>query len=198
MASKGLLNDFLIKDSSLEGLDITLTQALLLFVINLQATQSDFDELLLKSFIGYNASRETPIKYFLLPDGKDAVSRLFVEGRSTSKEVISDVRVIKLQEVLTSLFPTGRKPGTNNYWRGNSTNVQFKLKIFLKKYGNFTDEVIIKAVKKYLRTFERNETVMRTLPYLIEKDGNSDLMTYIENDSEEEEGGDKAWLTTLK
>jgi len=189
-------NEFIIKESSLTDLNITLTQALLLFAINFQAHQIDLDGLELDSFIGSNPNKEGVLKYFIFPKGFEAITKIIAEGHSKTKEVITDARVIKLQEALTELFPTGKKAGTNNYWRGNSTNVQFKLRVFLKKYGNFEDEKIISAVKSYIKTYERDTSLMRTLPYFIEKNGTSDLMTYIENYSETD-SEDKTWLTRV-
>ena len=68
---------------------------------------------------------------------------------------------------------------------------------FLKKYGNFEDSIIIETTKNYINSFGLNTTLMRTLPYFIEKDGTSDLMTYIENYSNSDNVENDAWKTTL-
>ena len=189
-------NEFIIKESSLKEFGLTLPQALFLFLVDMGIKQEELDQLELKSYIG-SALIKKPLGYFMLPNGVDSIRQIVIEGHSKTKEIITTERVIKLQEALTELFPKGKKNGTNNYWRGNSTNVQYKLRNFLKKYGNFEDSVIIETTKNYINSFGLNTTLMRTLPYFIEKDGTSDLMTYIENYSNSDNLETDAWKTTL-
>ena len=190
-------NEFIIKESSIKELGISLPQALFLFLLDMGIKQEEINELELKSYLGKSVAQNI-LGYFPLPDGRDLTRRMVIEGHSKTKEVITSERVTILQEAMTALFPKGKKNGTNNYWRGNSTNVQYKLRNFLKKYGNFEDSVIIEATKNYITSFGMNTTLMRTLPYFIEKDGTSDLMTYIENYSNSDEQlNSDAWKTTL-
>lgn len=190
-------NEFIIKESSLKEFGLTLPQALFLFLIDMGIKPEEINELELKSYLGESVFKN-PLGYFILPNGTDIIRQVVIDGHSKTKEVITTERVIKLQEVLTELFPKGRKNGTNNYWRGNSTNVQYKLRNFLKKYGNFDDPVIVEATKNYISSFGQNTTLMRTLPYFIEKDGTSDLMTYIENYSNSDEHSNPdTWTVTL-
>lgn len=189
-------NEFIVKESSLKEFGLTLPQALFLFLVNMGIKQEELDQLELKSYMG-SALIKKPLGYFMLPNGIDAIRQIVIDGHSKTKEVITNERVVKLQETLTELFPKGKKNGTNNYWRGNSTNVQYKLRNFLKKYGNFEDSIIIETTKNYINSFGLNTTLMRTLPYFIEKDGTSDLMTYIENYSNSDNVENDAWKTTL-
>lgn len=189
-------NEFIVKESSLKEFGLTLPQALFLFLVDMGIKQEELDQLELKSYMG-SALIKKPLGYFMLPNGIDAIRQIVIEGHSKIKEVITNERVVKLQETLTELFPKGKKNGTNNYWRGNSTNVQYKLRNFLKKYGNFEDSIIIETTKNYINSFGLNTTLMRTLPYFIEKDGTSDLMTYIENYSNSDNVENDAWKTTL-
>ena len=71
-----------------------------------------------------------------------------------------------------------------------------RLKLFFKKYGNtYTDEQIIQATSKYVEGFNGNYTYMRLLKYFIfkekvgaasEVEGDSELISYIENAGQEE------------
>ena len=72
-----------------------------------------------------------------------------------------------------------------------------RLKLFFKKYGNeFTDEQIVQAAEKYVQGFNGNYQYMRLLKYFIfkekvgangEVEGDSELISYIENAGQEED-----------
>lgn len=119
-------------------------------------------------------------------------------------------RLINLATKLMEIFPSGRKEGTNHYWRGNKKDVTNKLEKFFKRYGNkYTDEQLIKATQKYVDSHHSNYSYMRVLKYFIWKDERklrengevyieevSDLASFIENfDSEEKSRED--WMSTL-
>ena len=67
---------------------------------------------------------------------------------------------------------------------------------FFKLYGRFDKEVIINATKKYINSFGNDNTLMRTSKYFILKDGNSELLTVIEN-LEENENLENLWQTLI-
>lgn len=109
-----------------------------------------------------------------------------IESMRLSSIVKTDYEEIEaLAKAMADLFPKGKKPGTNKYWKGNSALVVKKLINFLKRYGIFPSETILKATSAYINSFGQDTSLMRILPYFIEKDGESDLLTFIENLSEE-------------
>lgn len=111
----------------------------------------------------------------------EKVQNILIDSEATNKYTIDD-RVKNLTTVLREIYPKGIKPGTQSYWRGNIKNVEYKLKKFFVKYGNFyTDEQIINATRSYVNRHASDTTCMRVLPYFIEKDNNSDLATILEN-----------------
>ena len=75
-----------------------------------------------------------------------------------------------------------------------------------KKYGsNFTNEQIIQATEKYVEGFNGSYQYMRLLKYFIFKEkvgangeieGDSELISYIEN-ADEEENLKNEWTSTL-
>lgn len=178
--------DITIKLKTLESLGITEKEAFALFALTLQINEEDYQSLIDKGFITSGATNRSPT-YGLLDKGVDAINLILIEGRN--KQINDDVKnseIIELQQKMAELFPKGKKPGTNNYWRGNSTNTQYKLKLFFKKYGKIPSETVLKATKKYINSFHGDYTLMRTLPYFIEKGSQSDLMTWVENLEEED------------
>lgn len=110
------------------------------------------------------------------------------------------VSVEDLAKKLKELFPEGRKESTPYYWRGNSKEIEAKLTEFLKKNPNYTEEQILNATQRYLNAYKSQSDYryMQLLKYFIEKDGNSTLLTFLENYSEaeaDEKTGD--WTSNL-
>lgn len=128
--------------------------------------------------------------------------RLTTKGKEVITGIIADstpkgteARLISLAQELREVFPKGKKDGTNNYWSDGATIIVRRLKLFFKKYGDFTNDQILTAARKYVESFNGNYQFMRTLKYFIFKDargleGNientSELLTYIENEGQEE------------
>lgn len=138
----------------------------------------------------------------LTTKGKEVITGIIAD--STSKD--TDARLISLAQELREVFPKGKKDGTNNYWSDGATIIVRRLKLFFKKYGDFTNDQILTAARKYVESFNGNYQFMRTLKYFIFKDargleGNientSELLTYIENEGQEESLGND-WTSTLK
>lgn len=119
----------------------------------------------------------------------------------------SDEVLKELAEHLKGIFPKGKKEGTNNYWAEGNALIVRRLKLFFKKYGDtYTPEQMEKAAKKYVESFNGDYSYMRILKYFIFKEarnangeieGTSDLITYIENEGEEEDNN-KDWSLELK
>lgn len=126
---------------------------------------------------------------------------------SSDKDVPIDTHIEELAKALMELYPKGKKPGTNTYWRGNLKDTKLRLKKFYKLYGNkYTDTQILKATKKYIED-HIDLSYMRVLKYFIWKDvrkvdsegvgyieETSDLASYIENEGQTEDN----WLNEVK
>lgn len=126
---------------------------------------------------------------------------------SSDKDVPVDTHIEELAKALMELYPKGKKPGTNTYWRGNLKDTKLRLKKFYKLYGNkYTDTQILEATKKYIED-HIDLSYMRVLKYFIWKDvrkvdsegvgyieETSDLASYIENEGQTEDN----WLNEVK
>ena len=141
---------------------------------------------------------ESDVGYLLTQEGLD-----FIEMINSNEvvEVKNKINIEELAEEMRLIYPEGKKVGTSKYWRDNKSNVTAKLKSFFKKYGEQDIEVVKEATRKYINSFGDNKQLMRVLPYFIEKDGCSDLMTTIENmDSMTEESAqanNDLWTSVL-
>ena len=125
--------------------------------------------------------------------GTEVIDSVIVD--SDKKQEPND-RLVQLATRLKEIFPKGKKDGTNYYWADGVALIVRRLKLFFKKYGNtYTDEQIIQATSKYVEGFNGNYTYMRLLKYFIfkekvgaagEVEGDSELISYIENAGQEE------------
>lgn len=122
--------------------------------------------------------------YYLSKDGNTFIDRVIVDGIKDLEFTKRDIADII--DEMRMLFPTGKKTGTNNYWRGNLAELRDRLTIFLKRHGNFPKEDILAATQKYIDSYQGDYRLMRTLKYFIFKknpDGSFeyDLLTQLEH-----------------
>lgn len=136
---------------------------------------------------------EKDVGYYLTDIGLDFISE--IETMSIDKN-ISNKDIELLADQMRLMFPEGKKNGTTKYWRDNKSNVESKLKTFFKKYGYYDSELILKATQKYIDSFGESKQLMRILPYFIEKNDASELMTIIENIDEVKNNID-GWTSML-
>lgn len=175
--------------------NISLAEALLMLAIH---NNADLDaaqkELIKKGYI--TANRDDlfqQIGWRLTNKGTEVIDSVIVD--SDKKQEPND-RLIQLATRLKEIFPKGKKDDTNYYWADGVALIVRRLKLFFKKYGNtYTDEQIIQATSKYVEGFNGDYTYMRLLKYFIfkekvgaagEVEGDSELISYIENAGQEE------------
>lgn len=184
---------------------ISIDEALLMLAIS---NKADF-EVAEKSLIskGYiTAERDTLfqiIGWRLTNKGNEVLDSVIIDS---DKEQESQDRLTALATKLKEIFPKGKKEGTNYYWAEGVALIIRRLKLFFKKYGNdYTDEQIIQATEKYVQGFNGNYQYMRLLKYFIFKEkigvggeieGDSELISYIENAGQEENLRDD-WTSTV-
>lgn len=114
---------------------------------------------------------------------KQLVERIILDSDNTV-QANSD-RIKNLAKTLQELYIPGKKAGTQDYFKGSSAEIVQRLKRFFAEYGEFPDEQIIEATKKYVASFNGDYKFAQLLKYFISKkvDGErgSRLLTYIEN-----------------
>lgn len=75
----------------------------------------------------------------------------------------------ELAKQMKECYPKGKVPGTAFYYRCNESEVINKLKKFFEVYGDYTDEQIIKATKKFVASYRGNYYRLPLLKYFISK-----------------------------
>lgn len=175
--------------------NVSIGEALLLLSIH---NNADLDvaqkELIRKGYI--TADRDDlfqQVGWRLTNKGTEVIDSVIVDSDKKSKP---DERLTQLATRLKEVFPKGKKDGTNYYWADGVALIVRRLKLFFRKYGDtYTDEQIVKAAEKYVQGFNGNYTYMRLLKYFIfkekvgaagEVEGDSELISYIENAGQEE------------
>ena len=184
-----------IDEGVLDKYNLTHPQFFLLAMSKFNYTKEDIDVLTERGLIGDTYNPDIAANaYFATDAGLEAIRGILSESIKLTKEEKDSLNDLASQ--MAELFPKGKKSNTTKYWRGNSGLVKQKLKIFFKKYGHFSNEVILEATKKYIESFGDNLTLMRTLPYFIEKNNESELLTTIENLEDVAPNNDD-WIHTM-
>lgn len=112
-------------------------------------------------------------------------------------------RLESLASKLRDLYPSGKKAGTNYYWKDSVALISQRLAMFFKKFGNgFTDEQLIQATKGYVESFNGNYQYMQLLKYFIYKRGvekgeeTSQLLSYMENNGQVD--ANDSWMDNVR
>lgn len=139
-------------------------------------------------------------KYMLYEDntltdkGKSIIQKVNVDNYLHHK--IEKDNLKDLASELQKIFPTGKKPGTNYYWRGFKQEIIKKLETISNKFDfEFTKEQAINATKRYVDSFNGDYRYMQLLKYFILKNKitengteiKSSFMEYIENENNNED-----------
>ena len=138
---------------------------------------------------------------------KNVVNSILVEcGNIDSRNL--DTLAVKMQRC----FPEGKPSGGIAYYRANKREIVFQLQKFFFQYGNYSDEDIIAATKRFVDSFNGNYKYLPVITNFILKStktldefGNpvvkesSQLASQLENKQQEEETGvvainDDSWL----
>lgn len=138
----------------------------------------------------------------------DRVDDILME--STGKAESED-RLIALAKKMRDVYPDGKMPGTSYYYRCNVREIASKMKRFFLDHGNYTDDEIVEATKKFAEANKGNKYIP-LLKYFISKQKTvrdeygvghieevSELASYLENKQEEGKSkgvaiNDNSWL----
>lgn len=202
---------YIIDTDKLEkyGLDIDEALYLASLYFKSEINNDTFNKLNSKGLLFVNSFKDgKPADIDITIDGTQLIEALFVD--SEVKETIKvenkeEDRYIILANKLRELYPAGRKPGTNLQWRDSSIFISARLKTLVKKYKvSFTDEEVIDATERYIKSFNGDYRYMQVLKYFIMKTGtedgvnvcNSQLMSYIENKGQDNQNKD--WTVEMR
>lgn len=179
---------------------------LLLEIANSVNHAQVLDNLVKKGYITAATGQRfvTQKTYALTDKAKALLENVNLDSMDAGKPKTRDLESLAVK--LKGIFPKGIKPGTAQYWSEGTALIVKRLKGFFKKYGeNYTNEQIISAAEKYVKSFNGHYTYMKTLKYFIwgekpnkagEAESTSDLLTFMENYNEDSQ--DKDWNIELR
>lgn len=128
------------------------------------------------------------------------IEKVLLDSNKTVQD--NSERIKNLAKTLQEIYIPGKKAGTSDYYKGNSAEIVQRLKKFFVEYGEFTDEQIIEATKKYIASFNGDYKFAQLLKYFISKkvDGEkgSRLLTYIENMNQSDTQQEIDWENELR
>ena len=135
--------------------NLTISQYLLLWSITKgKSIKDDIEILKDKGYI-----RETADKnYNIVNSTKLLLENIYLAA--AKKERYDDSYYTKLAMALKEIYPTGKKPGTNIMWRGNTVEIVKKLKLLHTSYKfQYTFEQAVNATKRYVDSFNGDYTI---------------------------------------
>lgn len=188
---------------------------LLSFLADAPITVDTFEKARQKGYLKfeqpYDRNRPFPSTVTLSNTG-EYVTDTLLAGSKTAGD--SEDRYINLANKLRGLFPAGKKSGYAYTWRDSPSCIADRLRKFTAKYGDYSDEDIVAATKKYVDSFNGDYKYMQLLKYFIwknkttgeeivrgrivgEVERQSQLAAWLE-DNEEEMVVNHDWDVTLK
>ena len=134
-------------------------------------------------------------EYLVTQRWSDVLDEILCDSQSSIEK--SDEELLNLAQRMRECFPQGKMPGTPYYYRCNNSEVIKKLKKFFIQYGNYSDDDIVDACKRFVASFRGNYKYLPLVKYFISKlkdqedeDGTihkveySPLADYLENKEE--------------
>lgn len=147
-------------------------------------------------------------EYYITQHWNDVVDEILCDSANNGID-LSDERLLALAKRVQECFPVMKMRNaygqeTPFYYRCNKTEIKNKLKKFLTVYGDVPDDDIVDATKRYVATYASKGYIgMRLAKYFIIKEDRklhadeemhveeiSDLATFLENKTDEEETAD--------
>ena len=178
---------------------MTVLEVLYTLAIKTGLTGNDVQEMLSKEILVEGQDSW----YMVTQHWSDTLDEILADSASTGER--TDEELMELAKKMRELYPEGRmvdkKTGqlTSYYFRCNKAEVVKKLKTFFSRYGNYSDEDILDATKRYVDSFSGNyqQRGFRLLKYFIFKDdvkqgpdvnyieSLSPLLDFLENNGDE-------------
>lgn len=192
--------DLRITSSALLKGGVDLVQFVMLYLLKLEADVPKVISLLKEK--GYVIDENLYNEAKITSSGLSRIDQVLADSAVTAK---TDTQLYELAEKMKKIYPSGKKPGTDYYWSEGVLLIVRRLRTFFHKYGDFPDEDILEATRRYVED-KTDDPTMRLLRYFIFKDpvggGNeveptSDLLTYLEHLNDEEED-ERQWGENLR
>lgn len=105
-------------------------------------------------------------KYMLTQRWSDELDEMLLDS---SGGIDDEERLKSLAQKMRECFPKGKMPNTPYYYRCNAREVELKLKKFFAVYGDYPDDKIIDATKRFIASYQGNYRYLPLIKYFIMK-----------------------------
>lgn len=112
----------------------------------------------------------------------DVLDEVIVDS---SGAIDDEDRLRNLAIKMKDAYPKGKMPGTPYYYQCNTREIMLKLKKFFNIYGNYTDDDIVSATKRFVASFNGNYRYLPLIKYFIlknkpvqDEDGTNHMVEY--------------------
>ena len=135
-------------------------------------------------------------RYLVTQRWSDEIDDILCESTGNLNDNRLEALAKKIQELFPSGFKQDERTGTKYYHKSNKLAITQALKRFITNYGDYSDDVILDATKRYVASFRGNYAPpFQMANYFVYKDLRSkggditsQLATFIENKESDEEG----------
>lgn len=147
---------------------------------------------------------------YLTQHWNDVLDEIILDSNGA---IDDEERLKNLATKMKEVYPKGKMPGTPYYYQCNTREIMLKLKKFFKIYGNYTDDDIVGAAKRFIASFNGNYKFLPLIKYFIFKDKlvmdedgqqhvspESQLATFLENKDNNDNlvAASDDWLSTVR
>lgn len=151
-----------------KGSDADVIIYLLSLLSSCPITADTFEKARQKGFLKFHKPYD---RMQVFPDYVEAsdTGKYVAESMMANSNNTNEDRFTALANKLRAIFPAGKKSGYAYTWRDSESCIADRLKKFFLKYGNYSDDEIVNATKRYVDSFNGNYTYMQLLKYFIWK-----------------------------
>lgn len=157
-----------------------------------------------KNLIGRGLVQKNDDGYTVSESVREMLDKIVLESGNASEKRLSTL-AMKMQKC----FPEGKPYGSITYYRANKREIIFRLQSFFKQYGDFPDEEIVDATRRFVESFHGNYKYLPVITNFIIKtskttdsfgnpviENTSQLATQLENkdDTGHADNNDDSWL----
>lgn len=147
---------------------------------------------------------------YLTQHWNDVLDEIILDSNGA---IDDEERLKNLANRMKEVYPKGKMPGTPYYYQCNTREIMLKLKKFFKIYGNYADDDIVEATKRFVSYFNGNYKFLPLIKYFIFKDklvmdedgqqhvsSESQLATFLENKDNNDNlvAASDDWLSTIR
>ena len=196
-----------IDDNKLIKTNVSVPEILILKTLEQHDCLSEILESMQKSGYIDGFSNDNITFLSMTNTGKMLLDRLTNNDSKEISEAENTERLTKIAKAMRNLYPDGMKPDemgrqTVYPWRGSVTSIAERLRKFEKMFNRTLDlDDVVEATQRYVMLQEKKDPIlhkeMRLLKYFIYKDGESDLLEYLDTDIGEDTFDETNGMTLL-